>query len=34
VLVFSPEGTHLGTIQIPETAANSAWGDADGKRYM
>lgn len=31
VLVISPEGKHLGTIQIPEIAANSAWGDADGK---
>ena len=31
VRVISPEGKHLGTIQIPEIAANSAWGDADGK---
>jgi gluconolactonase len=31
VLVISPEGKHLGTIQIPEIAANCAWGDADGK---
>jgi len=31
VLVISPQGRHLGTIQIPEIAANCAWGDADGK---
>jgi gluconolactonase len=31
VLVISPEGKHLGTIQIPEIAANCAWGDADAK---
>ena len=31
VLVISPEGKHLGTIRIPEIAANCAWGDADGK---
>jgi gluconolactonase len=31
VLVISPEGKHLGTIQIPEIAANSAWGDPEGK---
>ena len=31
VLVISPEGKHLGTIQLPELAANCAWGDADGK---
>jgi gluconolactonase len=30
VLVFSPAGEHLGTIQVPETPANCAWGD-DGK---
>jgi gluconolactonase len=28
--VFSPEGTHLGTIKPPEDPANCAWGD-DGK---
>ena len=31
VLVISPEGKHLGTIQIPEIASNCAWGDTDGK---
>ena len=31
VLVISPQGKHLGTILIPEIAANCAWGDADGK---
>ena len=30
IWVFSPEGKHLGTIKLPETAANCAWGD-DGK---
>ncbi|MBV8834807.1 MAG: SMP-30/gluconolactonase/LRE family protein, partial [Acidobacteriaceae bacterium] len=31
VLIFSPTGKHLGTIAVPERAANLAWGDADGK---
>jgi gluconolactonase len=31
VLVISPDGKHLGTIPVPEIAANCAWGDADGK---
>ena len=31
VLIFSPAGKHLGTIAVPERAANLAWGDADGK---
>lgn len=29
--IISPAGKHLGTIQPPETPANCAWGDADGK---
>jgi gluconolactonase len=29
--IFSPAGTHLGTIAGPEHAHNFAWGDADGK---
>ncbi len=29
VWVWSPDGTHLGTIVVPETPANLAWGDAD-----
>jgi gluconolactonase len=28
VWVWSPEGEHLGTIVLPETPANLAWGDA------
>lgn len=31
IWIFSPAGKHLGTIQPPETPANLAWGDADGK---
>ena len=31
VLVFTSEGKHLGTIRLPETPANCAWGDEDGK---
>ena len=35
VLIFTPEGKHLGTIQPAEQPANVAWGDADGKTlYM
>ncbi len=35
VWIFSPEGRHLGIIKPPETPANCAWGDADGKTlYM
>jgi gluconolactonase len=30
-LIISPEGQHLGTIELPEIPANCAWGDADGK---
>ena len=30
VFVFSPEGTHLGTIKPPEDPANCGWGD-DGR---
>ncbi len=31
IMVFSPQGKLLGTIQFPELPANCAWGDADGK---
>ena len=31
VWIFSPEGKHLGTIDIPERVGNLAWGDADHK---
>ena len=29
--IISPEGKHLGTIKVPETVSNVAWGDKDGK---
>ncbi len=29
VWVFDPDGNHLGTIALIESAANFAWGDAD-----
>ena len=29
--VYAPDGRHLGTIHLPELAANMAWGDADGQ---
>jgi len=31
IMIFSPQGVLLGTIQFPELPANCAWGDADGK---
>jgi gluconolactonase len=31
VWIFDAEGNHLGTIVTPETAANCAWGDDDGR---
>lgn len=31
VLVISPKGKHLGTIQLLETPSNCAFGDADGQ---
>ncbi len=35
VWIIAPDGTHLGTISPPETPANMAWGDADGRTlYM
>jgi len=35
VWIVAPDGTHLGTIAPPETPANMAWGDADGRTlYM
>ena len=30
VWIWSPDGNHLGTIILPESAANLAWGDANG----
>lgn len=29
--IFSPEGTHLGTVIAPKHPHNMAWGDDDGK---
>jgi gluconolactonase len=29
--IIAPDGSHLGTLGLPELAANLAWGDADGK---
>jgi gluconolactonase len=35
ILIFTPEGRHLGTIQPDEQPSNVAWGDADRKTlYM
>ncbi len=31
IWIVSPDGTHIGTISPPETPANMAWGDADGR---
>jgi gluconolactonase len=31
VWIFSPEGKHLGTLDIPERVGNLNWGDADHK---
>jgi gluconolactonase len=31
VWIFSPEGKHLGTIDMPEKVGNVAWGGGDGK---
>jgi gluconolactonase len=31
IWIFSPAGKHIGTIDIPEKAANVAWGEADAK---
>jgi len=35
VWVFSPEGEHLGTVEVPENVGNIAWGGPDWKMlYM
>jgi gluconolactonase len=31
VWIFSPDGKHLGTLDIPEKVGNVTWGDADHK---
>ena len=34
VLVFNPEGRHLGTIAADENPANAGWGDDGRTLYM
>ena len=34
VWIFSPDGSHLGTIQPDEVPANVAWGDDGSTLYM
>jgi gluconolactonase len=34
IWVYSPEGKHLGTIKIPETPSNCAWGDDGRSLYI
>ena len=34
VWVMSPDGTHLGTIKLPEQPANCAWGDDGRSLYI
>ncbi|MDQ2712726.1 MAG: SMP-30/gluconolactonase/LRE family protein, partial [Acidobacteriota bacterium] len=31
VWIFSPEGKHIGTVNMPETVGNLAWGGPDAK---
>lgn len=31
VLILSPQGKHLGTIELPEIPANCTWGNSDGR---
>jgi gluconolactonase len=31
IWIFSPDGKHLGTIDLPGSTSNMNWGDADGK---
>jgi gluconolactonase len=31
IWVLSPDGEHLGTLRLPESPHNLAWGDADGR---
>lgn len=31
IWIFSPDGTHIGTVETPEVPANCAWGDSDYK---
>ncbi|MGH9340937.1 MAG: SMP-30/gluconolactonase/LRE family protein [Acidobacteriota bacterium] len=34
VLIFAPDGTHLGTIRTGEATANCAWGDDGSSLYI
>jgi len=31
IWVLSPDGVHLGTLELPESPHNLAWGDEDGR---
>ena len=31
IFILTPEGKHIGTIQVAEVPSNVAWGDEDGK---
>lgn len=31
IMIFTPDGTQVGTLRLPEVPANLAFGDADGK---
>jgi gluconolactonase len=33
-LVFTPDGTHLGTIQTGQATANCAWGNKGSVLYI
>ena len=32
--IFAPDGTHLGTILMPEVTANVGWGDDGRTLYL
>ena len=34
VWVIAPDGTHLGTIRVPEVPANVGWGDDGRNLYI
>jgi gluconolactonase len=34
VLIFDPDGTHLGTLETGEATANCAWGDDGSSLYI
>jgi len=31
IWIISPDGDHLGTLRLPESPHNLAWGDQDGR---